>query len=60
MNNSFVMKVWKEDFKVNDEVLLLSDGNVVFAKMIGCDLNLSDKHVGLVSRSRHYAFTLEE
>ncbi|KAL4328573.1 peroxiredoxin-2E, chloroplastic-like [Arachis ipaensis] len=40
--DAFVMKVWKKDLlKVNDEVLLLSDGNGTFTKAIGCELNLS-------------------
>ncbi|RYR07654.1 peroxiredoxin-2E-1, chloroplastic-like [Arachis ipaensis] len=40
--DAFVMKVWKKDLlKINDEVLLLSDGNRTFKKAIGCELNLS-------------------
>ncbi|XP_057730615.1 peroxiredoxin-2E, chloroplastic-like [Arachis stenosperma] len=40
--DAFVMKVWKKYLlKLNDEVLLLSDGNGTFTKAIGCELNLS-------------------
>ncbi|XP_057729980.1 peroxiredoxin-2E, chloroplastic-like [Arachis stenosperma] len=40
--DAFVMKVWKKDLlKVNDEVLLPSDGNGTFTKAIECELNVS-------------------
>ncbi|WVZ05609.1 hypothetical protein V8G54_018955 [Vigna mungo] len=60
VNDAFVMKAWKEDLKVNDEVLLLSDGNGTFTKAIGCELDLSDKPVGLGVRSRRYALLAED
>ncbi|KAK7284925.1 hypothetical protein RJT34_19679 [Clitoria ternatea] len=60
VNDAFVMKAWKEDLKVNDEVLLLSDGNGTFTRAIGCELDLSDKPVGLGVRSRRYALLAED
>ncbi|TKY62043.1 Peroxiredoxin-2E [Spatholobus suberectus] len=60
VNDAFVMKAWKEDLKVNDEVLLLSDGNGTFTRAIGCELDLSDKPVGLAVRSRRYALFAED
>ncbi|XP_057749633.1 peroxiredoxin-2E, chloroplastic-like isoform X3 [Arachis stenosperma] len=60
VNDAFVMKAWKKDLKVNDEVLLLSDGNGTFTKAIGCELDLSDKPVGLGVRSRRYALLAED
>ncbi|XP_073155960.1 peroxiredoxin-2B-like [Henckelia pumila] len=60
VNDAFVMKAWKKDLKVGDEVLLLSDGNGDFTKAIGCELDLSDKPVGLGVRSRRYAIYLED
>lgn len=60
VNDAFVMKAWKEDLKVNDEVLLLSDGNGNFTRAIGCELDLSDKPVGLGVRSRRYALLAED
>lgn len=59
VNDAFVMKAWKEDLKVGDEVLLLSDGNGDFTRAIGCELDLSDKPVGLGVRSRRYAIYAE-
>ncbi|KAL6585437.1 Peroxiredoxin-2E-1, chloroplastic [Orobanche minor] len=60
VNDAFVMKAWKEDLKIGDEVLLLSDGNRDFTKAIGCELDLSDKPVGLGVRSRRYTMYVED
>ncbi|XP_023005841.1 peroxiredoxin-2E-2, chloroplastic-like [Cucurbita maxima] len=60
VNDAFVMKAWKENLNVNDEVLLLSDGNGDFTRAIGCELDLSDKPVGLGVRSRRYALLAED
>ena len=54
------MRAWKENLKVNDEVLLLSDGNGDFTRAIGAELNLSDQPVGLGVRSRRYALLAED
>uniref|UniRef100_A0A7N0V2C2 Glutaredoxin-dependent peroxiredoxin n=1 Tax=Kalanchoe fedtschenkoi TaxID=63787 RepID=A0A7N0V2C2_KALFE len=62
VNDAFVMKAWKKDLGVGDDsdVLLLSDGNGEFTKAIGCELDLSDKPVGLGVRSRRYAMLVED
>ncbi|KAJ3703739.1 hypothetical protein LUZ61_007444 [Rhynchospora tenuis] len=60
VNDAFVMKAWKEDLKVGDEVLLLSDGNGAFTKALGVELDLSDKPVGLGVRSRRYSLLAED
>ncbi|OIW05118.1 hypothetical protein TanjilG_02591 [Lupinus angustifolius] len=60
VNDAFVMSAWKKDLKINDEVLLLSDGNGDFTKAIGVELDLSDKPVGLGIRSRRYALLAED
>ncbi|KAJ4979344.1 hypothetical protein NE237_010124 [Protea cynaroides] len=60
VNDAFVMKAWKEDLKIVDEVLLLSDGNGDFTRAIGAELDLSDKPVGLGVRSRRYALLAED
>ena len=41
-------------------MLLLSDGNGDFTKAIGCELDLSDKPVGLGVRSRRYAMLVDD
>ncbi|KAG9459095.1 hypothetical protein H6P81_003603 [Aristolochia fimbriata] len=60
VNDAFVMKAWKEDLKIGDEVLLLSDGNGDFTRAIGAELDLSDKPIGLGVRSRRYAMLTED
>ncbi|KAL5974554.1 Peroxiredoxin-2E-1, chloroplastic [Asimina triloba] len=60
VNDAFVMRAWKEDLKIGDEVLLLSDGNGSFTRAIGVELDLSDKPVGLGVRSRRYAMLVED
>ncbi|RWR83453.1 Thioredoxin-like protein fold [Cinnamomum micranthum f. kanehirae] len=60
VNDAFVMRAWKEDLKIGDEVLLLSDGNGEFTRKIGVELDLSDKPVGLGVRSRRYAMLVDD
>lgn len=60
VNDAFVMKAWKADLKVGDEVLMLSDGNGNFTKAIGVELDLSDQPVGLGVRSRRYAMLVDD
>eukprot|EP00262_Sarcandra_glabra_P008589 TRINITY_DN22166_c0_g1_i1.p1 TRINITY_DN22166_c0_g1~~TRINITY_DN22166_c0_g1_i1.p1 ORF type:complete len:215 (-),score=20.09 TRINITY_DN22166_c0_g1_i1:181-804(-) len=60
VNDAFVMRAWKEDLKIGDEVLLVSDGNGDFTRAIGAELDLSDKPVGLGVRSRRYAMLAED
>ncbi|GMN39341.1 hypothetical protein TIFTF001_008576 [Ficus carica] len=60
VNDAFVLKAWKEDLKIGDEVLILSDGNGDFTRAIGAELDLSDKPVGLGVRSRRYALLAED
>nr|XP_043623872.1 peroxiredoxin-2E, chloroplastic-like [Erigeron canadensis] len=63
VNDAFVMKAWGKELGIgdgNDQVLLLSDGNADFTKAIGCELDLSDKPVGLGVRSRRYAMLVED
>ncbi|KAI4349028.1 hypothetical protein L6164_009682 [Bauhinia variegata] len=60
VNDAFVMKAWKDNLNVKDEVLLLSDGNLTFTKAIGAELDLTDKPVGLGVRSRRYALLAED
>ncbi|CAH9110029.1 unnamed protein product [Cuscuta epithymum] len=60
VNDAFVMKAWKENLGIKDEVLMLSDGNGLFTRAIGLELDLSDKPVGLGVRSRRYAMLVED
>ncbi|KAK1429415.1 hypothetical protein QVD17_11624 [Tagetes erecta] len=60
VNDAFVLKAWKKELNVGDDVLLLSDGNGEFTKKIGCELDLSDNPIGLGVRSRRYAMVVED
>lgn len=60
VNDAFVMKAWKQDLNVGDEVLLLSDGNGDFTRALGVELDLTDKPIGLGVRSRRYALLAED
>ncbi|RRT66761.1 hypothetical protein B296_00026354 [Ensete ventricosum] len=60
VNDAFVMRAWKEDLKIGDEVLLLSDGNGDFTRALGVELDLRDKPAGLGVRSRRYAMLVED
>ncbi|CAA0826447.1 Peroxiredoxin-2E- chloroplastic [Striga hermonthica] len=60
VNNAFVMKAWKADLKIGDEVILLSDDNGRLTQAIGCQLDLSDKPAGLGIRSKRYAIYVED
>ncbi|KAG6528862.1 peroxiredoxin-2E-1, chloroplastic-like [Zingiber officinale] len=60
VNDAFVMRAWKKDLNIGDEVLLLSDGNGEFTRALGVELDLSDKPVGLGVRSRRYALLAED
>ncbi|XP_030447453.1 peroxiredoxin-2E-2, chloroplastic-like [Syzygium oleosum] len=60
VNDAFVMRAWKENLGIGDDVMLLSDGNGDFTKAIGCELDLSDQPVGLGVRSRRYVLLAED
>ncbi|KAI6689387.1 hypothetical protein NL676_026215 [Syzygium grande] len=47
VNDAFVMRAWKENLGVSDDVMLQSDGNGDSTRAIGCELDLSDQPVGL-------------
>ena len=55
-----MLKAWKADLKIGDEVLILSDGNGDFTKAIGCELDLSHNAIGLGVRSRRSAMLVED
>ncbi|XP_078434336.1 thioredoxin superfamily protein [Wolffia australiana] len=55
VNDAFVMKAWKENLNIGDQVLLLSDGNLQLTRALGVELDLSDKPIGLGVRSRRFS-----
>jgi len=58
VNDAFVMDAWGKSVGCGDKVLMLADGNALFTKAIGVELDLTDKGLGL--RSRRYAMLVDD
>lgn len=56
VNDPFVMGAWGDQHKVGD-ILMLSDGNGELTKLLGMDLDLSARGLGL--RSDRYAMVVD-
>src|SRR5262245_102562 len=58
VNDVFVMKAWKRDTDLKDQVEFLADGNGEFAKAIGLELDASANGLGI--RSKRYSMLVED
>ena len=58
VNDVFVMNAWGKDQQVGDDVVMLADGNGVFAKAVGLDMDGSG--FGMGSRSKRYSMIVED
>ena len=58
VNDPFVMGAWARDQEVGDRILMLSDGMASFTKMLGLELDLSARGLGL--RSQRYAMIVDD
>jgi glutaredoxin/glutathione-dependent peroxiredoxin len=58
VNDPFVMGAWGRDQKVGDTVVLLADGNGLFTKAMG--LEMDGRAVGLGTRSQRYAAVIDD
>lgn len=58
VNDVFVMDAWGKSQNVEDKVLLLADGDAVFTKAVGLDLDLHGRGLGV--RSQRYAMIVED
>lgn len=58
VNDAFVMAAWGKDRGVDDEIVLLADGNGAFAEAMG--LEMDGSAFGLGKRSKRYAAVLED
>lgn len=58
VNDPFVMKEWKQNQGVGDEITFVADGAAELTKAMGVHLDLADKGLGL--RSRRYAMIVED
>jgi peroxiredoxin len=53
VNDAFVMKAWAKDQGVEDEMIMIADGNGDFTKAVG--LEMDGSKFGLGSRSQRYS-----
>ncbi|HMA14715.1 MAG: peroxiredoxin [Bacteroidota bacterium] len=58
VNDAFVMNAWGRDQGIDDEVILLPDGNGDFARAMGMLVDRSHQGFGL--RSRRYAMVVQD
>ncbi|CAG9463274.1 unnamed protein product [Pedinophyceae sp. YPF-701] len=58
VNDPFVMRAWGKEVGAGDKVMMLADGSGLFAKAIGCELDLTDKGLGM--RSCRYAMLVDD
>ena len=58
VNDPFVMDAWAKERGVNDELLMLSDGNCEFTSAIGLEMDGSG--FGLGKRSQRYAMIVDD
>jgi len=58
VNDVFVMNAWGKDQNVGDDIVMLADGNGVFTKALGLELDASG--FGMGSRSRRYSMVVDD
>jgi len=58
VNDPFVMNAWAQDQKAEGVITFLADGTGILAKILGMELDLSDKGLGI--RSKRYAMILND
>ena len=58
VNDYFVMKAWAKDQGIDQEVVMLADGNGDFAKAVG--LQLDGSGFGMGPRSQRYAMIVKD
>ena len=58
VNDAFVMNAWARDQGIDDEVILLPDGNGDFTRQMGMLISRRDQGFG--ERSRRYAMLVED
>lgn len=58
VNDAFVMGAWMSQLQADDRVQMLADGSGQFAKMIGSELDLTEKGMGV--RGKRFAMILDD
>ncbi|KAG2330792.1 hypothetical protein Bca52824_001972 [Brassica carinata] len=57
VNDPYVMKAWGKTFSENKHVKFVSDGSGEYTKLLGLELDLKDKGLGI--RTRRFAMLLD-
>jgi peroxiredoxin len=58
VNDAFVMAAWAKDQGVDGRILMLADGAAGFTKLLGLELDLNARGLGI--RSQRYAMVVED
>lgn len=58
VNDVFVMNAWGKDQQVGEDVVMLADGNGVFAKAVGLEMDGSG--FGMGQRSKRYSMIVDD
>ena len=58
VNDAFVMNAWGENQGAGEEVLMLADGSAKLATVLGVELDLADRGMGV--RSRRYSMIVDD
>jgi len=58
VNDAFVMNAWAKNQNVPDDLMMLADGNGVFAKQLGLELDATAFGMGL--RSKRFALAADD
>ncbi|KAL3649253.1 thioredoxin peroxidase Tpx1 [Castilleja foliolosa] len=58
VNDPFVMKAWAKTYPENKHVKFVADGSAAYTRVLGLELDLSEKGLGV--RSRRFALLVED
>ena len=58
VNDPFVMGAWAKEQDVGDRVVMLADGSGTYTKLLGLELDLSARGLGI--RSQRYAMVVDD
>lgn len=58
VNDPFVMTAWATDQDVGGRIMMLADGSATFTKMLGLELDLMARGLGI--RSQRYAMVVDD
>ena len=57
MNDQSVMQAWAKNQKTEDKIIMISDGNAEFTRLLGLEVDLSQFKMGI--RSKRYSMLVD-